>query len=144
LIKEKIDFSWREGAACIGTPIDWFYIGSGHVVRPEVKRLCAGCPVQEQCLDYALKHEDHGYWAGTTEKERARMRKSLKIVLEKPEVGMFIEAKTQKRKYTKASELVPCGTAAAYRRHIKRKEAVDDECRKAAAEYQRERRKNRQ
>lgn len=35
---------------------------------------CSGCPVLEQCREYALKYEDHGIWGGTT----ARQRRSLK------------------------------------------------------------------
>ena len=35
----------------------------------------------------------------------------------------------------KGRELKPCGTWAAYRRHLRRCEPVDDACRKAASAY---------
>jgi WhiB family redox-sensing transcriptional regulator len=35
------------------------------------KAICAGCPVQPQCLDHALAiQEPHGIWGGLTENER--------------------------------------------------------------------------
>ncbi|MEE1820185.1 WhiB family transcriptional regulator [Streptomyces sp. NPDC004288] len=35
------------------------------------KALCTGCPVQAECLAYALDHRvEHGVWGGMTERER--------------------------------------------------------------------------
>jgi WhiB family redox-sensing transcriptional regulator len=35
------------------------------------KRICAQCPLQRDCLDYALRvHEPLGIWGGTDELER--------------------------------------------------------------------------
>ena len=45
-----------------------------------LKRICAGCEVREECLQYALRHSVMGFWAGTTPKERQRMRSRLGIV----------------------------------------------------------------
>lgn len=37
------------------------------------KTLCAGCPIQLQCLEYALEtKETDGVWGGTTPQERKR------------------------------------------------------------------------
>lgn len=38
------------------------------------KRVCAGCPVREKCLDFALKDrtERFGVWGGMTYDERKR------------------------------------------------------------------------
>lgn len=39
------------------------------------RALCAECPAKDPCLEYALdNHIDHGVWAGTSERERRRMR----------------------------------------------------------------------
>ena len=46
----------------------------------EAKRICGGCEVRAQCLDYALESgERYGIWGGMTEDERraARRRRSL-------------------------------------------------------------------
>ena len=35
------------------------------------KRVCEGCPVQERCLEYALRNRiDHGVWGGCSERQR--------------------------------------------------------------------------
>jgi WhiB family redox-sensing transcriptional regulator len=35
------------------------------------KQVCAACPVQSQCLSYALRHrQEQGIWGGLTEDER--------------------------------------------------------------------------
>lgn len=36
----------------------------------KAKALCNSCPIQQQCLDYALQNEDHGIWGGMTAAER--------------------------------------------------------------------------
>jgi WhiB family redox-sensing transcriptional regulator len=42
------------------------------------REMCAGCPVREQCLDYALKtRQRDGVWGGTTPKERARILRAM-------------------------------------------------------------------
>jgi WhiB family redox-sensing transcriptional regulator len=40
------------------------------------RRICATCPVKEQCLEHALAHRiDHGVWGGASERERRRILK---------------------------------------------------------------------
>lgn len=42
------------------------------------KRLCATCPVQVECLEYALAHRiDNGVWGGESERSRRHLRKAL-------------------------------------------------------------------
>ena len=37
-------------------------------------KICAACPVSEDCLDHALETKERfGVWGGTTEKERRRL-----------------------------------------------------------------------
>jgi Transcription factor WhiB len=37
----------------------------------QAKRICAGCPVQPECLAFALRtHQSHGIWGGLSEQER--------------------------------------------------------------------------
>ena len=43
----------------------------------EARRLCRGCPVKDECLDYALAANEHyGVWGGASERERRRLRRS--------------------------------------------------------------------
>jgi WhiB family redox-sensing transcriptional regulator len=47
-------------------------IGPGVLHRAQ--RICGSCPVKAQCLEYALaKHIQHGIWAGTSGRTRARI-----------------------------------------------------------------------
>lgn len=42
---------------------------------PRSIAICEGCPVQAQCLKYAMDNNEYGVWGGTTERQRARIRK---------------------------------------------------------------------
>lgn len=68
---------WRPGAACIGMPIEMFY--QPKKTPKVVKETCNGCPVKEECLDYALRYEPHGYFGGETADNRKLIRRQRKI-----------------------------------------------------------------
>lgn len=36
----------------------------------EALRTCAGCPVREKCLAYAMQNKAEGVWGGTTDADR--------------------------------------------------------------------------
>jgi 2-phospho-L-lactate transferase/gluconeogenesis factor (CofD/UPF0052 family) len=44
-----------------------------------LKRICMNCPIMDQCLEYSLHVKVSGYWAGTNETERERLRKFFHI-----------------------------------------------------------------
>ena len=63
-------------AACQGrTPL--FFGSNGERPQRRARRearartLCQGCPVLEQCRDYARAHRENGFWGGESEEERA-------------------------------------------------------------------------
>lgn len=66
---------WRDDAKCKGTdPTLWFPTNGVNNSR-EVKAICAGCPVQLDCLTTALDEgEIHGFVGGYGVQERRRMR----------------------------------------------------------------------
>jgi WhiB family transcriptional regulator, redox-sensing transcriptional regulator len=65
---------WRELAACRGTDLNLFFPERGEWAGP-ARRVCAGCPVREPCLDYAITNRIvHGIWGGLTERERRALR----------------------------------------------------------------------
>jgi WhiB family redox-sensing transcriptional regulator len=65
---------WQSLAACRGEPVEMFIPDRGGPSL-RAKQLCAGCPVQAECLKYSLAIPDLvGYWAGTNERERRRLR----------------------------------------------------------------------
>ena len=62
---------WEEHAACKGRTELFFRPGG---VTKQAKRLCARCPVIDQCRTLALQLQAagdlYGYWAGMTRAER--------------------------------------------------------------------------
>lgn len=71
---------WRERAACDGADLEIFFpVGiAGPAVWQisQAKAICQGCPVREQCLQYALRTgQDHGIWGGLTAGERRGLRR---------------------------------------------------------------------
>lgn len=41
----------------------------------EAKQVCENCPVQVECLMYAMEADMQGVWGGTTTKERERIKR---------------------------------------------------------------------
>lgn len=66
---------WAAQAACRGADQTVFFPVRGELVGP-ARRVCAGCPVRESCLEYALaNNEKFGVWGGKSERERRRIRR---------------------------------------------------------------------
>ena len=77
---------WRDSARCVGTdPEMWFVATPGqrasnrdredHAASVLLMRaICAACPVIAPCLEEALRRDEHGFWGGLTEAERAQIR----------------------------------------------------------------------
>lgn len=49
--------------------------GEGGSTR-EAKRVCVGCEVRVECLEYALANDERfGIWGGLSERERRKLKK---------------------------------------------------------------------
>ena len=71
---QVVDPGWRTRAACRGLPVALFY-PTNTFIRRRARAVCAVCAVQPECLEYALHlNERFGVWAGTTDKQRRRLR----------------------------------------------------------------------
>ena len=44
------------------------------------RTVCGGCPVSEQCGEWAIWHEPTGVWAGMTPRERKVLRKGESLI----------------------------------------------------------------
>lgn len=67
------DHSWHAQALCSGVGANLFFIERGESVHTvaEAKKICAQCPVQQRCLEYAVNNsEAYGIWGGKTPDER--------------------------------------------------------------------------
>ena len=68
------DDEWRRDALCAETDPEAFFPEKGGSTR-EAKRVCAGCDVKAECLEYALATDERfGIWGGLSERERRRVR----------------------------------------------------------------------
>ena len=66
---------WQDRGLCAQTDPEAFFPEKGGSNR-EAKRICTGCEVAGDCLDWALQNDERfGIWGGTTERERRRMRR---------------------------------------------------------------------
>jgi WhiB family transcriptional regulator, redox-sensing transcriptional regulator len=64
---------WQDRALCAQTDPEAFYSEDGSSTR-EAKRICLGCEVKDDCLEYALEHRERfGVWGGLSERERRHL-----------------------------------------------------------------------
>lgn len=73
------DEGWRDRAACRDTDPDLFFpVGATGDALAEIdaaKSVCRGCPVREECLEFAFQaNQEAGVWGGHSEEERRKMR----------------------------------------------------------------------
>lgn len=74
------DTTWMRQAACRGLDHDLFFpdqYESYSKCRRGAKQVCDSCPVQPECLHYAMSTpvELHGIWGGLSPKERRKLRR---------------------------------------------------------------------
>jgi WhiB family redox-sensing transcriptional regulator len=75
--------SWEAWAACRHVPAGLFYRDRVHAEgaraqrarEEQAKRICAGCLVRAECLEYALRVDERlGVWGGLTGAERRQLQ----------------------------------------------------------------------
>lgn len=63
----------------IDKPVEMFLAGGRRsedlVAQHAALTVCNRCTVRTECLDFAVDGDERGIWGGTTERDRARMRK---------------------------------------------------------------------
>lgn len=75
------DDDWRVRAVCAQSDPEIWYPNKGGSTR-KPKALCLSCPVREECLDYALSHDERfGVWGGFSERERRRLLRGEDVPL---------------------------------------------------------------
>jgi WhiB family redox-sensing transcriptional regulator len=75
LFGEVDEQDWQERALCAQTDPEAFFPEKGGSTR-EAKRICSGCEVRAECLEYALAHDERfGIWGGLSERERRRLKR---------------------------------------------------------------------
>jgi len=72
---------WQEHAVCTGDNAVLFYPPlagerkkARNIRERRAKNLCAHCPVQQACLDHAIRHDERfGIWGGLNDSERRNL-----------------------------------------------------------------------
>ena len=70
--------AWLSAAACRSTDPDLFFpVSSAEAAEREIaeaQAVCARCPVQAPCREFALRtRQQYGIWGGMTEQERGQL-----------------------------------------------------------------------
>lgn len=73
---------WRERRACADVPPSVFFPDSGGTYHGDrAKRICAACPVQPDCLKFAVDNAERtGIWGGMDRRERLRWQRETGYV----------------------------------------------------------------
>lgn len=66
--------AWMDDAVCATVATELFFPVKGETSHA-AKQLCASCPVATACLEYALRFDQPGIFAGTNQRERQEMLK---------------------------------------------------------------------
>ena len=68
---------WQEQALCAQTDPEAFFPEKGGSTR-EAKKVCTGCDVRSECLEYALQNDERfGIWGGLSERERRKLKRRV-------------------------------------------------------------------
>lgn len=73
---------WRNRALCVGMDTNMFFAdapeglaGMVGMVGESAVEVCGRCPVEVECLDYAVEtNQPYGIWGGKSEPQRRRLR----------------------------------------------------------------------
>lgn len=68
---------WHQQALCAQTDPDAFFPENGFT-SADARKVCGRCPVRDECLQWALDHnETWGVWGGVSARGRRDMRRSI-------------------------------------------------------------------
>ncbi len=75
------EHAWMLSGLCRDREPGFFFPSDG-VGVDRARRVCATCPVQADCLEYALRYRiEHGVWGGASERERRRILRSRRAAV---------------------------------------------------------------
>ncbi len=70
---------WTTQAACAVTDPEIWFQSEHNTDRRLLGAICSGCPVRAECLEHALFHNEHGYWAGTSRADRRKLARGMDL-----------------------------------------------------------------
>ncbi|WP_315096631.1 WhiB family transcriptional regulator [uncultured Cellulomonas sp.] len=76
-LEDEGPMGWQERALCAQTDPEAFFPEKGGSTR-EAKKVCTGCDVRSECLEYALQNDERfGIWGGLSERERRKLKRRV-------------------------------------------------------------------
>lgn len=105
--------NWKSYGLCREVDPDLFFPEPSFSAAA-AKKVCLACDVRIECLEYAVEHGEHGIWGGLSDNQRMALRRARD-----PE---------RFSRHTGGQRVAACGTDAAYQRHRRRGEDIDDAC----------------
>lgn len=71
---------WRSAARCAAYDSSLFFpvgvTGDAEIQIRNAKAVCGVCPVEDQCLEFAVRtNQEYGIWGGKDEDERRAIRR---------------------------------------------------------------------
>lgn len=78
----KEELAWQDLANCQGIDTEQFFTQYKKKIYDNalfLTRVCDNCEVKKACLNYALHNDVQGWWGGTSDMQRIKMRRALKI-----------------------------------------------------------------
>ena len=89
------DTSWMDEAVCPQTDPEAFFPEVGEKPR-QAKEICKGCPVIEQCLDYAIRKDfTIGVWGGTSSKARRPLHLAYREMVSQAEKAALADMESE-------------------------------------------------
>jgi WhiB family redox-sensing transcriptional regulator len=72
---EDGELAWQDRARCAEVDGDVFFPEKGGTSR-DAKKVCRGCEVRPECLEYALRNDErYGVFGGLSERERRGLKR---------------------------------------------------------------------
>jgi hypothetical protein len=121
---------WREFGACAShnAPDIWYSTGGsneGRAEQREAQAICYGCPVIQQCGQWALEtQEPWGTWGGMTDAQRRRVLRRRARVEQAASAPVPAKSKVKRQP-------AKCGTRGGYQKHLREKTVICGPCRQA-------------
>jgi WhiB family redox-sensing transcriptional regulator len=85
----ETDTSWLLEAACRGSDPELFFPSRGENRQlSKAKAICNECPVQPECLQYAVDNQIHqGIYGGQSERQRRNTRRTANAQQRQQEIS---------------------------------------------------------
>jgi WhiB family redox-sensing transcriptional regulator len=79
LMPVDMNAEWRTRAECKKHDLTLWFSDEWNRQR-EAMTICKTCPVQNDCLSFALKYDERGIWGGKSERARRKLKQKSDVI----------------------------------------------------------------